>query len=261
MLKLQDVSFAYADTRITPRYHGDIDGISLELKPGQLMSVVGCTGTGKTTLLRLIAGYLTPDSGSIEWQGKAVREPSPDRGVVFQQNALFPWLTVAENVEFGLKMQKVRSAERKKRVAEYLDMLNLGRYAAALLFKVSAYDVMLRVSLARCLVLDPGLMIIDDEPLGELDDVARTKLQKLLLNIWEAKGHTMIMATHDVDEALVLSSEVVVMGGRPGRIVDRFQTSFAPRAVQEGIEAVRRTSAFSDIRRSILGHIVAPIDK
>lgn len=259
MLKLQNVNFSYPNTHGALRYHGDISGIDFELKPGQTMAVVGCTGAGKTTLVRLIAGYMRPDSGQIEWQGKPVTGPSPDRGVVFQQNAMFPWLTVAENVEFGLKMQKVPLATRKKKVSEYLDLLNLGRFAAASLFKIQAYDVMLRVSLARCLVLEPQLLILDDEPLGELDDVQRTRLQKLLLNIWQSKGFMMLTTTHDVDEALVLSTDILIMGGRPGRIVDRFKTSFAPRAVQEGIKAIRRSAEFSEIRQSILHHIVCEV--
>lgn len=195
---------------------------------GKALSVVGCSGSGKTTLDPLISGFLTPGSGRILWNGRPVTEPSSERGVVFQNNAMFPWLTVAENVEFGLKMQKVRSAQR-------------------------------RVSLARCLVCDPQLLILDDEPLGELDDAQRTRLQKLLLNIWEAKRHSMLTVTHDVDEALILSTEVLIMGGRPGRIIERYQTSFAPRAVHEGIQQVRKTNAFSEMRQAILRHIVCGI--
>ncbi len=258
-LELQNVSFAYPPEHTHVRFFGDVEDITFSLREGQPLSVVGCSGSGKTTLVRLISGFLLPGSGQILWNGRPVANPSPERGVVFQNNAMFPWLTVAENVEFGLKMQKMRSGERRRKVAEYLDLLNLGRYAAASLYKISDYNVLLRVSLARCLVCDPPLLILDDEPLGELDDAQRTQLQKLLLNIWEAKQHMMLTVTHDVDEALILSTEVLIMGGRPGRIIDRYQTSFAPRAAHEGIQQVRRTKEFSEMRQTILRHIVCGV--
>lgn len=258
-LELQNVGFAYPRDHTHVRFYGDVEGISFSIGNGQPLAVVGCSGSGKTTLVRLISGFLSPASGEVLWNGRPVTGPSPERGVVFQNNAMFPWLTVAENVEFGLKMQKMPSAQRRKTVAEYLDLLNLGRYAAAALYKITDYNVLLRVSLARCLVCDPQLLILDDEPLGELDDAQRTRLQKLLLNVWEAKKHMMLTVTHDVDEALVLSTEVLIMGGRPGRIVDRYQTSFAPRAVHEGIQQVRRSSEFSEMRQAILRHIVCGV--
>ena len=194
-----------------------LDNIDFRLEPGQFLCLAGPSGCGKTTLLRLIAGFMTPSEGSISVDGAPVTKPGADRGVVFQQPNLFPWLTVRGNVELGPKLRGVKPETRKAEAARYLEMVGLTDFADRRPYELSG-GMQQRCQIARVLTNDPDIVLMD-EPFGALDALTRERLQNELLEIWRATGKTIVFITHSVDEAVFLGSRVMVMSPRPGRIV------------------------------------------
>jgi len=190
--------------------------ISLQIEPGEFVSIVGPSGCGKSTLLRLVAGLDMEFEGTIRFQGAPVVGTSLERGLVFQDHRLFPWMTVAENVALALRNSRLSKAEKQRRVAEHLDLVRLGDFANAYPQQLSG-GMAQRAALARALVNKPKLLLLD-EPLGALDALTRVRVRDELARIWMHEGTTMVMVTHDVDEAVQLSNRVVVMDARPGRI-------------------------------------------
>ncbi len=192
-----------------------LDSISLTLDAGELVSIVGPSGCGKSTLLRLIAGLDAPSSGGL-WIGQdPILEPSADRGVVFQDPNLFPWLTVAQNVEAGLVARGVLK-EKRSEVAEYIRLVGLEAFADAYPHHLSG-GMAQRAALVRALINHPKVLLLD-EPLGALDAFTRMRMQDEVLRLWEARGTTMLFVTHDIDEAIYMSDRIVIMTPRPGRI-------------------------------------------
>ena len=178
--------------------------IRFSLKKGELLTVLGPSGCGKTTLLNFAAGFLLPTSGNITLGNKEINGPGVERGMVFQQGALFEWLTVAENVNFGLRMKKEDPEFTAKKVDEWLDIVGLKGFGNTPTYQLSG-GMQQRVALARCLINDPDLILMD-EPLGALDALTREKMQSLVLKIWKETGKTIILITHSVEEALLLLS-------------------------------------------------------
>jgi sulfonate transport system ATP-binding protein len=193
-----------------------LKGIALNIAPGEFVSVVGASGCGKSTLLRLIVGLDTAYEGAILLDGRRIEGPGPDRGIVFQDHRLFPWLTVADNIGLGLEAANVPSAEQHRRVAENIALVGLHGFENAYPHQLSG-GMAQRTAIARALVGEPKILLLD-EPLGALDSLTRAYLQEELLRIWRQGSVTMIMVTHDVEEAVYLSDRVVVMQPRPGRI-------------------------------------------
>jgi len=189
--------------------------VSFTLKEGELLSVLGPSGCGKTTLLNLIAGFLRPTGGHLSLGGEEVDGPGVERGMVFQQGALFEWLTVAENVNFGLRMKKANKRETAEKVEEWLEIVGLQGFGDTPTYQLSG-GMQQRVALARCLINDPDLILMD-EPLGALDALTREKMQSLVLKIWKETGKTIMIITHSVEEALLLGERLFVMAPRPGR--------------------------------------------
>jgi NitT/TauT family transport system ATP-binding protein len=193
-----------------------VSGVSLDVKPGDFVSVIGPSGCGKSTLLNLVAGFLKPTRGQVLLDGQAVGAPGADRGVVFQQYSLFPWMTVRRNVEFGLRMQG-RSANAREAAARTL----LG--LAGLLAFENHYPDQLsggmkqRVGIVRALATSPQVLLMD-EPFGALDSQTRTVMQEILTNMWQQLQLSVLFITHDIEEAIFLSEKVYVMTARPGRI-------------------------------------------
>ncbi|WP_052339855.1 ABC transporter ATP-binding protein [Gorillibacterium massiliense] len=198
------------------------------IKPGEFVSLIGPSGCGKSTLLRLIAGLLTSDEGTLELDGKTIREPSYERGLVFQDPTLFPWLTVEDNVAFGLKARGVYKT-KKAEVAKFIGLVGLEGFGKSYPHQLSG-GMAQRASLARALVNEPKVLLLD-EPLGALDAFTRMNMQDELIRIWRERGTTMVMVTHDVDEAIYLSDRILVMTTRPARIETSIQVELArPRA-------------------------------
>jgi NitT/TauT family transport system ATP-binding protein len=193
-----------------------LGGVDLDIADQEFVTVVGPSGCGKSTLMSMAAGLQEPDSGSVLVDGKPVWGPGPDRGVIFQQYALFPWLTVRQNVEFGLKLASVPAEERRRRADEAIGLVGLGEFADALPKTLSG-GMKQRCAIARAYAVDPQVLLMD-EPFGALDALTRVQLQDQLLGTWSQEKRTVLFITHDVDEAVYLANRVVVMAAGPGRV-------------------------------------------
>jgi NitT/TauT family transport system ATP-binding protein len=190
--------------------------ISLTVSEGELITIVGPSGCGKSSFLNLVAGFMQASRGTLLLDGRRIEGPGADRGVVFQEHALFPWMTVRKNVMYGLRVNRVPRAEADRRVAELLDLIGLARFADAWPKALSG-GMKQRVAIARALANQPRMLLMD-EPFAALDAQTRRFLQGELLRIWEMTGTTILFVTHSIDEAVLLSDRIVVMTARPGRI-------------------------------------------
>ncbi|WP_411035631.1 ABC transporter ATP-binding protein [Shinella sp. BYT-45] len=193
-----------------------LDDISLSIRPGEFLSIVGPSGCGKSTLLRFLAGLDKPDRGTITVDDTEISGPSLKRGIVFQDHRLLPWLSVEKNIGLALRSLPGAAAEKSARVAELIELVGLRGFESALPHQLSG-GMSQRTAIARGLAPRPPLLLLD-EPLGALDALTRTHLQSELLDIWESEQSTVVLVTHDVEEAVFLSDRVVVMAPRPGRI-------------------------------------------
>ncbi|VVE51121.1 putative aliphatic sulfonate ABC transporter ATP-binding protein [Pandoraea communis] len=192
--------------------------VDLRIEAGEFLCLLGPSGCGKTTLLNMIAGFVRPTQGYLRVAGLPVRGPSPERGVVFQEYSLFPWLTLAGNVAFGLRMAGVRAAERQTRVEKHLAAVGLNEAARRYPFELSG-GMKQRAAIARALATDPSILLMD-EPFAALDAMTRRDLQVQLLEIHRNTRKTVVFVTHNIAEAVYLASRVIVMSPHPGRIVD-----------------------------------------
>ena len=224
--------------------------ISFSLKKGDLLTVLGPSGCGKTTLLNIAAGFLRPTSGTINLAGKEIDGPGVERGMVFQQGALFEWLTVTENVNFGLRMKKEDPITTAKKVDEWLDIVGLQGFGNTPTYQLSG-GMQQRVALARCLINDPELILMD-EPLGTLDALTREKMQSLVLKIWKETGKTIVLITHSVEEAILLGEKLYVMAPRPGRIHKEYQLPFASMGLDGDLREIKDNKEFVSKREEIL---------
>ncbi|MCV2396271.1 ABC transporter ATP-binding protein [Actinotalea sp. M2MS4P-6] len=222
-----------------------LNGVDLEIADNEFVTVVGPSGCGKSTLLNILAGLDSPTSGEALVGGAAVNGPGPERGVIFQQYALFPWLTVRKNVEFGLKTAGVGKAERRERAEHFISLVGLDQFADALP-KMLSGGMKQRCAIARAYAVNPEILLMD-EPFGALDALTRVKLQEQLLDTWSAEKRTVMFITHDVDEAVILGNRVVVMAARPGRIFEVIDVDLPyPRT-----EEVRLSPEFSELRNRV----------
>jgi NitT/TauT family transport system ATP-binding protein len=222
-----------------------LSGVDLDVGTGEFVTLVGPSGCGKSTLLNLVGGLLEHTAGDILVNGRPVDGPGPDRGVIFQQYALFPWLTARQNVEFGLRLKKLPSAERRTRAEHYLELVGLGKFADALPKELSG-GMKQRCAIARAYAVNPSLLLMD-EPFGALDALTRVQMQDDLLRTWQQERRTVVFITHDVDEAVYLANRVVVMSANPGRISDIVDVDLPyPRT-----EEMRLSDSFAHIRARV----------
>lgn len=206
-----------------------LEGIDLTAGRGELICLLGRSGCGKSTLLKILAGFLPPTSGDVLLEGTRITGPGPDRCVIFQEDALFPWLTVEENIAFGLGSRAVDRGTVRDEVERFLGLVGLGEFRDYLPREISG-GMKQRVALARVLILQPKILLMD-EPFGALDAQTREDMQGLLLQIWEQLSHTIVFVTHDVSEAMILADRVLVMGMSPGRIEEEIPVALErPRA-------------------------------
>jgi NitT/TauT family transport system ATP-binding protein len=196
-------------------------GVDLTIGAGEFVSVVGPSGCGKSTFLYMLGGFMFPSSGKLLVDGKPVVRPGVDRGIVFQEYALFPWLTVFENIAYGLRMARVPEKQLKETVQRYINLIGLSGFEQRFPRELSG-GMKQRVALARTFVYGPDILLLD-EPFGALDSQTRETMQDELLRLWQSSGKTVLMVTHDVNEAVYLSDRVCVMSKRPGRIVSEFR--------------------------------------
>lgn len=193
-----------------------LNGVNLDIRENEFVCVIGPSGCGKSTLLNIIAGLLKPTSGEVIVDGKKVEGTGVDRGVVFQQYALFPWLTVKKNVQFGLKLQGLSQEECDRISEKYIKIVGLEKFTDSYPKELSG-GMKQRVAIARAYAVNPSVLLMD-EPFGALDAQTRTQLQSELLKMWEEENKTCFFVTHDIEEAIVLATRVVIMSARPGRI-------------------------------------------
>jgi ABC-type nitrate/sulfonate/bicarbonate transport system ATPase subunit len=214
---------------------------------GDFLAIVGPSGCGKTTLLNIVAGFEFPSGGSASLDGKAIAGPGAERGVVFQQGALFNWMTVRDNVAFGPRCRGIAPAIAREKAQAMLQTVGLAAFGDKYPYQLSG-GMQQRVGIARALVNDPEILLMD-EPFAALDQQTREILQEEVRNMWRATGKTVLWITHSIDEALFLASHVVVMSARPGRVKAAFRSHFA----ENPDPLVAATPAFSDAKREILG--------
>lgn len=193
-----------------------LEEINLHVETGEFICVVGASGSGKSTLLRMVAGLDKPSSGIITVDGRSIIGPGPDRGMVFQRYTLYPWMTVAKNVAFGLKLQGFSPMEQRERVAYYLEVVGLTAFAKALPKELSG-GMKQRVAIARALACQPKILLMD-EPFGALDVQTKETMQQFMLDLWQRTGTSVLMITHDVGEAVFLSQRIYVLTARPGKV-------------------------------------------
>ncbi len=245
---------------VTLRYGGNngvlaVDRVSFTVAPNEFTVIVGPSGCGKSSLLYLVAGLIELTGGRILVNDRAVDRPGPDRGMVFQGYTLFPWLTVSQNVEYGLKRKKIPSLERDVIVEQYLDAVGLYPFADHFPAQLSG-GMKQRVAIARSLANDPEVLLMD-EPFGALDSQTRGTMQKLLLKVWEQSQKTVLFVTHDIDEAILLGDRVIVMTARPGRIKADIRVDIPrPRSMDLVMEP-----EFIQLKRRILGLLHDEIDE
>ena len=219
-----------------------LDNVSFEVRDREFVAIVGPSGCGKTTCLRLAAGLDFPSTGSVRVGGQKVVQPGPERAVVFQQFALFPWKTVYDNIDFGLRSLAIAERERASRIAAQLELMGLQGYESAYPHELSG-GMQQRVAIARCYALDPGVLLMD-EPFGALDAQTRAVMQEELIRLARRNPRTVLFITHAVEEAVYLADRVVVMTRRPGRIAEIID--IAPARAQGHWERLQRVEDVMD---------------
>ncbi|WP_419875970.1 ABC transporter ATP-binding protein [Candidatus Pristimantibacillus sp. PTI5] len=222
-----------------------LQGIDLTIGQNEFLTIVGPSGCGKSTLLRMVAGLDEPSGGSLQVDGEDIIGPGADRGMVFQGYTLFPWLTVRENIEYGLKLKGVPILERRKISNYFLKVIRLESFDKAYPKQLSG-GMKQRVAIARALANRPKVLLMD-EPFGALDAQTKLEMQEMLLEVWEKEKTTVLFITHDIDEAIFLSQRIVVMGAGPGRILKEFRVELPEGRTTE----VREHPDFLSLKREL----------
>jgi NitT/TauT family transport system ATP-binding protein len=223
-----------------------LENINMKVYKNEFACIVGASGCGKSTLLNIIAGLNQQTSGEILLEGRPVNGPGADRGMVFQNYTLYPWLTVAENIEFGLKLKGIPSSERKERVDHYIEIVGLSKFAKSLPKTLSG-GMKQRTAIARALANEPDILLMD-EPFGALDAQTKGVLQEFMLQVWKQTQKTILMITHDVEEAVFLAQRIYVLSSRPGRIKAEVDI---PLGVDRDF-SVKRTELFQLVKQEVL---------
>ncbi|WP_016702563.1 taurine ABC transporter ATP-binding subunit [Pseudomonas chlororaphis] len=244
--------------RISAQYPGAAEpvlaDISLTLGPQQLLVALGPSGSGKTSLLNLIAGFVEPSAGRITLDGVPVAGPSAERGVVFQDDALLPWQDVLANVGFGLELTGIARDQREARAREMLALVDLAGFDKRRIWQLSGGQRQ-RVGLARALAADPRVLLMD-EPFGALDAFTREQMQELLLQVWQRTAKPVFLITHDIEEAVFLATDLILLAANPGQIVERLSLDFGQRyAAGESARAIKSDPRFIETREHVLARV------
>ncbi|KNC95373.1 taurine ABC transporter ATP-binding subunit [Trabulsiella odontotermitis] len=243
-------------SHLSARYGGKaaLEDINLTVDSGELLVVLGPSGCGKTTLLNLIAGFLPYDTGSIQLDGKTVNGPGAERGVVFQNEGLLPWRNVQDNVALGLQLAGVAQAERQQTARQMLKRVGLEGAEKRYIWQLSGGQRQ-RVGIARALAANPQLLLLD-EPFGALDAFTREQMQTLLLRLWHETGKQVLLITHDIEEAIFMATELVLLSPGPGRVLERLSLDFARRFVAgESCRSIKSDPDFIARREYVLSRV------
>jgi taurine transport system ATP-binding protein len=227
-----------------------IENININIYPGEFVCVMGPSGCGKSTLLNILAGFKAPTSGSVKLNQTEIKGIDSHRGVVFQQPPLYEWFSVRQNIAFGPKMQKVPKSKIKEEVETYLEKVGLKEFADKKVYELSG-GMKQRAAIASALINNPEILLMD-EPFGALDALTREQMQGLIRKIWWNSGKTIFFITHDVDEALVLGTRILVMSKHPGNIIADFQVNFSKNYMEDSTDEARYTESFHQKRNYIL---------
>ncbi|MGY4491318.1 taurine ABC transporter ATP-binding subunit [Pseudomonas sp. TE3610] len=244
--------------RISAQYPGAsapvLADINLSLGPQQLLVALGPSGSGKTSLLNLIAGFIEPSAGRITLDGVPVKGPSAERGVVFQDDALLPWQDVLANVAFGLQLAGVPREKRELRARDMLALVDLADFGSRRIWQLSGGQKQ-RVGLARALAADPRVLLMD-EPFGALDAFTREQMQELLLQVWKRTAKPVFLITHDIEEAVFLATDLILLAPNPGQVVERLNLDFGQRYGQgESARSIKSDPRFIETREYVLSRV------
>lgn len=229
-----------------------LEDINLSIKKSEFVSLVGPSGSGKSTMLNLLAGYIRPSEGTVLLHDQEITGPLSKVGVVFQKANLYPWLSCAENIGFGPKMKKLDKKEIEKISERYLKLVSLEDFKDFYPSELSG-GMQQRVSIARSLANSPEVLLLD-EPMGALDALTRSEIQSMIRNIWIKTGMTFFMITHDIDEAMMMSNRILVLGGRPGKIISEYTTDFY-KDIDENLEDIVYSDEYIKMKDNILKEI------
>ncbi len=234
-----------------------LDDINMAIETGEFVSIVGPSGCGKSTLLYMLGGFIQPTKGRLLADGVPITNPGVDRGVVFQDYALFPWLTVYENIAYGLQMKGLPVSEQRETVARYIELIGLSGFEHRFPRELSG-GMKQRVALARTFACGPDILLLD-EPFGALDSQTREIMQDELLRLWRTSGKTILMVTHDVQEAVYLSTKVCVMSKRPGRVVREFPVALDHSGDRESVVLSRAyTELYNEVWLAVRKEVLVP---
>lgn len=251
-LSINDVSVRFSVPKGDPVHA--LDDVNCTMRDGDFTVAIGASGCGKTTLLKLLAGFIPATEGDVLLDGEPVQGPSEDRGVVFQKHALLPWLNVTENVAFGLKLRRRPKKERLETADKYLRMVHLEEFSSQPVYKLSG-GMQQRVGLARALANDPKILLMD-EPLGALDAFTRERVQSLILDIWNETHKTIFFITHSVEEALFMGNRLLIMSPHPGRVEEAREFDFCNRYLESrDARAVKAHPDFIAAREEVVSII------
>lgn len=250
IIKLEDVSLVYSNQKINKCV---LKNINLDIYPQEFVCMLGPSGCGKTSLLNLIAGFVKPSEGKILFRGEEIEGVSRHRGVVFQESNLYEWMNVRKNIDFGLCMRKLPKEEIKKKTDNVLYKVGLMDSAEKYIYELSG-GMKQRVGIARILVNDPEIFLMD-EPFSSLDALNREKMQKFVREIWKESRKTVLFITHDVDEALMLGTRIIVIGEIPGRILLNESVRYYKDFIRDDCDDVRFSKEYGETRKKLLSYI------
>lgn len=255
-LEIINVSLAYPGRKNGEKILA-LENVNLTVEGQDFVVALGPSGCGKTTLLNLLAGFIPPTEGHILLDGKMVRGPNKDRGVVFQKHALLPWMNVIENAAFGLKLQGMSKTERRKIACKYISLVGLEDFQDHAIYQLSG-GMQQRLGIARVLTSDPHIMLMD-EPFGALDALTRDSMQELILDVWANTRKMIFFITHSVEEALFLATRLVVMTPRPGRILHTFSLPFSHQYLKlQDARKIKSQPDYIEMREKIYSIVRSP---